>query len=278
MISSKSAVFLCVLTLITSVKVSAQHSLTKLWETEPTLSVPESVLFDAKAKLLYVSLIDGKAGEKDGKGGLAKVGTDGKIIDGGWITGLNAPKGLGKIGNLLYVADLDEVVIVNIAEGNVVQKIKVEGSSFLNDITIAQNGDIYVSDSNAAKVFLIKNNVASEYFKTPQRPNGLLSVKDGLLILDSGVLYKLDKSKNLQKLAEGFEKSTDGIEQVKPGEYIVSTWIGVVYYVNSKGEVQQLLDTRAESSNTADIGYDAAKKIVYVPTFNKNSVAAYQLK
>jgi hypothetical protein len=29
--------------------------------------------------------------------------------------------------------------------------------------------------------------------------------------------------------------------------------------------------------NAADIGYDKVKKIVYVPTFWKNSVVAYQL-
>jgi hypothetical protein len=39
-----------------------------------------------------------------------------------------------------------------------------------------------------------------------------------------------------------------------------------------------LLDTRQEKVNSADIGFDAAKRIVYVPTFYKNTVAAYELK
>jgi len=30
--------------------------------------------------------------------------------------------------------------------------------------------------------------------------------------------------------------------------------------------------------NTADIGYDPAKKVVYVPTFARKSIVAYQLK
>jgi hypothetical protein len=37
------------------------------------------------------------------------------------------------------------------------------------------------------------------------------------------------------------------------------------------------LDTKAAQSNTADIGYNAAEKVVYVPTFYKNKVAAYKL-
>ena len=49
----------------------AQHTLTKLWETDSALKVPESVLFDGENKVLYVSNIDGT--EPWGK--LAGIGT-----------------------------------------------------------------------------------------------------------------------------------------------------------------------------------------------------------
>src|SRR5690606_29614611 len=263
---------------LVSFQTTAQNSLEKLWETDPNLPVPESVLFDADAKVLYVSLIDGKGGEKDGKGGVALVNTDGTIKDANWVAGLNAPKGLGKYKGKLYVADLDEVVVVDIKSGKVDRKISVPDSKFLNDLTIDKSGNVYVSDSQTKKIHLIKKGTPSVYFESPERPNGLLALGKDLLILDNGNLYKLGKDKNLVKLAEGMEKSTDGIEEVKPGEYIVSCWIGVVYYVTDKGQVQTLLDTRESSTNSADIGYDAKKKIVYIPTFAKNSVAAYQLK
>src|SRR5262249_39078691 len=44
------------------------HKLTKLWETEASLKVPESVRYDAKRKVLYVSNIDGEPWAADGKG------------------------------------------------------------------------------------------------------------------------------------------------------------------------------------------------------------------
>lgn len=263
---------------LVSFQTTAQNSLEKLWETDPNLPVPESVLFDADAKVLYVSLIDGKGGEKDGKGGVALVNLDGTIKNANWITGLNAPKGLGKYKGKLYIADLDEVVVADIKTGKVEQKISIPSAKFLNDVTVDKSGTIYVSDSQTKSIFQVKNHVPSVYFESPERPNGLLALGNDLLILDSGKLYKLDKNKKLTQLAEGMEKSTDGIEQVKPGEYIVSCWIGVVYYVTDKGQVKTLLDTRESSTNSADIGYDAKKKIVYIPTFAKNSVAAYQLK
>ena len=58
---------------------------------------------------------------------------------------------------------------------------------------------------------------------------------------------------------------------------MVSCWSGTLWHINLKGEKKLLLDTRSTQMNTADIGYDKVKKIVYVPTFWKNSVVAYQL-
>jgi DNA-binding beta-propeller fold protein YncE len=266
-----------VLTAFTTIYAQAQHSLVQLWETEATLPIPESVLYSASEKLLYVAMIDGKPGEKDGKGGIAKVGLDGKIIAHDWIAGLDAPKGMGKMGNKLYVADLTAVVEIDTKSGKVTKRHEIEGAKFLNDLTVDAKGNIYVSDSETKKVHLIQKGKISTYFEELTRPNGLLAVGGDLLIADSGTLKRLGRDKKVTIIAEGMEKSTDGIEQVKPGEYIVSTWAGLVYYVTDKG-AEKLLDTSADKINAADIGYDPIKKIVYVPTFMKNSVVAYQLK
>ena len=108
--------------IITSCTSHAQHSVTKLWSTDSTLAVPESVLYDAQNKLLYTSLINGKPDSADGIGGIAKVGLDGKIINDKWVTGLDAPKGLGKYGNTLYAADLTQVDVIDIPSAKVVKK------------------------------------------------------------------------------------------------------------------------------------------------------------
>jgi hypothetical protein len=62
------------------------------------------------------------------------------------------------------------------------------------------------------------------------------------------------------------------------GEFIVSCWAGLVYYVYSDGKIELLIDSRSEKINTADIGFDPNTKRVFVPNFFKNSVTAYQLK
>jgi hypothetical protein len=67
--------------------ISAQnHSLVKKWQTDTLLKTPESVLYDAKGGILYVSNIDGAPDGKDGKGSIGKVGLDGKIIAVDWVS------------------------------------------------------------------------------------------------------------------------------------------------------------------------------------------------
>lgn len=260
---------------------SAQHQLVKLWSTDTILKVPESVLFDGKNSLLYVTNIDGKEPwGKDGKGSIGKVGLDGKIIAVEWISGLNAPKGMGLHKNKLYVADLTELVVIDINNGTVIERIAIEGSAGLNDVSTDENGTVYVTDSRARRVYEVKEGKASILLDSSKLkgPNGILKHKGSLYVLDAGSMYRMEKDGSLTKLAEGMEGGTDGIENISGDDYIVSTWGGVVYYVNADGTKQVLLDGREQKINSADIGYDAAKRIVYIPTFWKNSVVAYELK
>jgi hypothetical protein len=254
-----------------------QHSLTQLWESDSSLKVPESVLYDETGKLLYISNIDGASGEKDGKGSIGKMALDGKIIQADWVSGLHAPKGMAKSGNTLYVADVDAVAVIDIKKGAIVKRIPVEGAVFLNDITIDKKGIVYVSDTRAKKVHRIQNGKVSLHLDNLQSPNGLLIHGGKLYVLDNGGLYRQDNN-GLTKLADGMEPSTDGLENVQGNEFIVSSWIGAVYYVKEDGSKETLLETKDKKINTADIGYDAKRRIVYVPTFFRNTVVAYELK
>lgn len=273
--------FLVTLLSFIFIAAQAQHQLVKLWETDSILKVPESVLYDGKNKVLYVSNIDGKEPwGKDGKGSVGKVGLDGKIITVDWVSGLNAPKGMGLFKNKLYVADLTELVVIDVLKGEIIERIAIEGAVGLNDVSIGAKGVIYVTDSRARRVYEIKDKKPAVLLDSSKLkgPNGVLKHKGNLYVLDAGSMYRMGKGKILTKIAEGMEGGTDGIEHVTGDDFIVSTWSGVVYYVNADGSKQVMLDGRQQKINSADIGYDAAKRIVYVPTFWKNSVVAYQLK
>lgn len=254
-----------------------QHGLTKLWETDTVFRTPESVLFDGKGKRLFVSNIDGAPAEKDGKGFISIVGLDGKPISLEWIKGLNAPKGMGIYKNKLYVADLTELVVIDIKQGTIIEKIPVEGAVFLNDIVIDNKGIVFVSDTRSFNIYQYDQKRVSVTMRNLKRPNGLLMNEKDLLILDNGSLLALNLNGQLLQLMEGMDPSTDGIERVKADEYLVSAWEGVIYYVVANKTKEILLDTRKEKKNTADIGYDAKNRVLYVPTFFGNKLVAYKL-
>lgn len=256
------------------------QSLVPLWSTDSTLRVPESVYHDAKTERIYVSNIEGKgAWEKDGRGSISIITSSGKILSPYWVTGLHAPKGMGMFQDFLIVADIDSVVIIEPIRAQIVKKIYIEGAQALNDLSVDKRGNIYVSDSKTKKIHMIdglKLDV-SLYLDGLKGPNGVLFVDRTLYYVDAGGFYKVGKYKQKILIVDGLEGGADGIEQIDEENFIISCWSGTIYHVNLKGEKKLLLDTRSSQVNAADIGYDKKKKIVYVPTFYKNSVMAYQL-
>jgi sugar lactone lactonase YvrE len=271
---------LCSILMLATLLVAAQApQLVKKWETDTLLKVPESVLYDADAKVLYVTNIDGTdPWAQDGKGSVGKIGLDGKIIKVDWVDGLNSPKGMGLYKGKLYVADLKNIIVIDAATGKVDNTIEVAGSQGLNDVSIDNKGVIYVSDMPGKKIYRIENGKQEVILENLTRPNGVLAHNQEFFVLDNGILFKMNKDKTLTKITDGLEGGTDGIENVGGNNYIVSCWAGSIWHVNADGTKTNLLDTREKKINTADIGYDAKNKIVYVPTFWKNSVVAYELK
>lgn len=227
--------------------------------------------------MLYVSLIDGGAWARDGKGGVGKLTKTGKIISQVWITGLNAPKGLGKYGDMLYVADLDEVVEISISQGKIVRKLAIKDAENLNDLTVDKNGVVYVSDTKKNCVFKIQSNNATLYLDNLKSANGLKAIGDKLYILTGDGMYVSEGGKAPTKIC-ALEHGGDGIEPIGNGDFLVTEWVGYFYYVKKDGSKQLILDTHTTNNRTADIGYDAATRTVYVPTFLGKSVVAYKVQ
>ena len=257
----------------------AQHQLEQLWLT-PDLPIPESVLYvaDKKEPYLFVSLIDGEGNVADGQGGIATLTPEGQVIEKDWFTGLNAPKGMAVFNDRLYVADLTELVVISIKKQKLIKKIPIADSVFLNDVAVSTMGVVYVSDTRTNKVHRIENDEPSLYLNNISSANGLKVVGSNLVVGAGKELLIVGPDKQPLLLAKGFAQNIDGIEIAARGEFIVSCWAGLVYYVYSDGRLELMIDSQAEKINTADIGFDANSRQVFIPNFLKNSVTAYQLK
>jgi hypothetical protein len=258
------------------------HKLTKLWESEAALKVPEGVRLDAKRKVLYVSNIDGQPWEADGKGSIAKVGLDGKVIAAEWVTGLDCPKGLALSadGKWLYAADIGGIVVIDVRKGTIKNKIAIPEGIQLNDLVSDGKDTLYVSDSKGKKVYAVKNGKVSVHLDETvlKGPNGLLVHEGTLYVLDNNSLNQVLPDKSLKVLADGMAGGVDGLENVKGSDFLVSVWSGALWYVNADGSKELLFDGKAVQTSTADIGWDPATMTVYVPTFFKNSIIAFKVE
>lgn len=254
--------------------------LEKLWESSAGLRTPESVLYDPTEKMLYVSNINEKPWEKDNNGYITRHKEEnGNIINYNWIKDMSAPKGMGLLLGKLYVTNIDEVVEIDLNKAEITNRFRHQNAVNLNDIAIGSDGRIFVSDSKGDYLFEIHDGVMDVLFQSADgSTNGLFYENGRLLCGKQDKIVALDLN---TKTVSPFINETgpiDGIEGVGDSTYLISDWSGRVHLVQKDNPKLLLLDTTPGEINAADIEYDPVQKILYVPTFFKNSIVAYKLK
>ncbi|MBO0929614.1 SMP-30/gluconolactonase/LRE family protein [Fibrella aquatilis] len=258
--------------------------LTKLWESDTTLRVPESVLYDAAQDVLFVANIEGKSDALDGNGFISQLNLDGTLRKLNWATGLNAPKGMAVHRGKLYVTDVYRLLELNAETGQVEKTYDAVDpkNSFLNDVAVSPNGTVYVSDSRFDKIYRLKDGAWTVWLHGEQlnKPNGLLAIDNDNLLVGStkiGALRSINVgTQAITTIADGMA-ATDGIINDGKKGYFVSDWNGQVFFVEKDGTKQQLLDTRPAKVSAADITYIRGKKLLLVPTFFGNTIVAYKV-
>ncbi len=253
-----------------------QTGLEKVWETDTTMTTCESVLYDEDSRSLFVSNISGDPSAKDGNGFISILNPDGSVKQLKWSSGLNAPKGMAIMSKRLFVSDIDELTEIELSSGKIVARHSVRDAVFLNDVA-TDGKKVVVSDSQTGSIHAFQNGKMTLFASGQKGINGLEFDRNG-------TLYSLDERGLLKQAADGKTQEVindkvtggDGLVIIDKENFIVSRWQGEIYRI-SKGKEQLLLDTRAEESNTADIGFIRDQGLVLVPTFFRNKVVAYRL-
>lgn len=261
---------------------SAPVSLNQLWKSDTLLRTPESVQYDPKGKRLFVANMNKVNVENpDGDGFISVLSTDGKIKTLKWTTGLNDPKGMGILKNSLFVADLKDLVEIDLKTGKILNRHAALNAIMLNDVSVSPKGEVFVSDSRVHKLYRYADGKMELFLDDPnlQGPNGVFAEKDQLIVASagSGNLWKMDYATKKYTSWAMANKTADGILRYGD-DYLISCWHGEVYYVKPDGKVWKLIDSKNPQVNTADFGYIPQTKTVLIPNFYKNTVTAYQIK
>jgi sugar lactone lactonase YvrE len=259
----------------------------KLWSLSG-FNQPESVLADTKNKVLYVSNINGSPVEATGNGYISRLSESGKILDHKWVTGLGSPKGMASANGMLYVADLTFLRVIDIAKGKLVKSVEAANTKMLNDVTVDEEGNVYVTDLLAGGIYRYADNKIAPWFdhESIPHPNGIQYDKGELLIgswgkniqsdfstSEAGSIYRLNlksKTLTLDKNAE-LIGNLDGVS-VHGKKLITNDWLnGNVFEVSSDGT--KLLFNAGKGA--ADTSVAGGK--LYVPMMLDNRVDVFSL-
>jgi hypothetical protein len=258
-----------------------KFTLTEQWRTDTVLLTPESVIYDRKRDILYISNMNFEPRMKDMNGFISRMDRTGRITDLKWIEGLSSPKGMAIVGDTLYAADVDELVVMDINKGVIIRKIPVTAGRMLNDITSDNEGNLYIADTDDNKIHKYAGGKVNEWFTGIDGPNGLLFDGDRLLVASQALnnLSAIDIATKEHVILTDSLSHADGIAFTGiPGYYIVTDWEGEIFMINHDYSRTSLLRTKDIQMNTADIEFIQEERLLFVPTFFRNTVIAYKLE
>jgi sugar lactone lactonase YvrE len=255
------------------------ENIKKIWETDAVFKVPESVIYDPTNDIIYVSNINGDPTEEDSNGFISKLGIKGDVVELEWITGLNAPKGMGIIADTLFVADVNRVVKIDTRLEEIIAIYDADGATFLNDITIDNQGRVYISDSGLGAIYLLENDEISVFLPkgTFERSNGLSWFNNELYVGTKGMVMGVNPENRRHREVIEVDGGIDGLEIWNEQYFVFSDWTGKVQIADLIGNSRVLFDTTPISINAADIEVIGKSDLLLVPTFFDNRVMAYQI-
>lgn len=260
-----------------SIKAFSQH-LVEVWRTGPQLKTPESVPYSPEKQIIFVANINGNPADKDGNGFISQLNSDGTMKTRHWIDNLNAPKGMAIYEGKLFVSDIEQLVEIDIEKAKIVKRYPVPKAIFLNDVAADVNGTIFVSDSEAGKIYILKDGELKVWLEGNdfRQTNGLFT-ENGKLYAGSEVLKEIDFTTKTIRVIQTNCQGIDGLSKDELGNFVFSNWDGRIFYLQND-HLNKVWDSTADNINTADIFYAKNLKLLLVPTFFNNQVVAYRIE
>jgi hypothetical protein len=123
---------------------------------QPLYDAPDQAVWDSSSRSWYVSNLGGGISlDRDGYGWIVKLDETGEVIDPRWVENLDAPSGMVIAGKLLYLVDRDGLYEIDIATAKIKHLYKVAEPLFLNDVALGPDGELYMSDFSAQRIYRI---------------------------------------------------------------------------------------------------------------------------
>ena len=233
---------------------------------------PESIVFDARHHRYLVS------NKGDGKiialtaGGVKKV----------FNTDRRSCRGLHIVGNRLYAACDAGVGVIDLDSGRTVGVIEIPGRRFPNDLDDDRNGNLYLTDTGANRIFRIRlrDHAVSVFVrKGISHPNGILFDPKGRRFLVCS--WESHPRIWAVRLADGAVKTLvkpafghlDGLAADAAGRiYVSSGSTGKIYRYDPAFRQSPVVVSRGHGA-PADIYINQQENLLVIPNFGSHSVS-----
>lgn len=254
----------------------------------------ESVSYDAQGdRYVVVSTGVGNA-VRPNDGYISLLNPDGTVHTLKWIAPtptngvtLNDPRGSDISNRVLYVADLDTVRMFDMATGAPKGSHVVQGAMLLNDLEVASDGTIYVTDTGSAD--LTTNAV---YKITPQgqvskfatgdklnRPNGIAFDPQGnivVVLIGTSDVLTYSPAGQLLKTETSIDPGNDGLAILPDGtKYVSSVQRGTVARIRPNQAAELIA---ADIPSAASMALDSKRNQLVIPQNQQNAVTIVQLR
>lgn len=281
---------------------------------------PFGTVYDPTTSAWYVSNVDGvpsdPASLKDGKAYITKIPNSGGTLgqpDHTWVnTGLNAPTGIRLYNDKLYFADVDQLVVLDIATKAVVRSAVVTPSAqaqllglptFILDVAVdPSTGAAYAVDVTGGRIVKFQTPLTAGSTGTVIGSQGDYAGPSGIyydattarlvipeaginqfIMLPGGVSTVKTDGTGKMKLVVTTQNNLAFAGCEKDGAYYI---IGapkekLIYQVNATTGAKVAIQSVAEdgASGISDFGFDAApgSRTIAVPDASTNLVLFYKL-
>ena len=257
--------------------------------------LPGSVVVDEERDVYLVSNANENPNGPENNGFISRVSPEGKLEELKWIEGgrgevtLISPKGMAIRKDVLYVADIDVVRKFDVASGAPEGKVAVGKATFLNDIALAPNGVLYVTDTGfdvdpedgklvsnkRDAIFAIddKDNVSTLVEGTLlNQPNGVIADEKGLHVVSWSrpELYAVSWKGEVSGRTGIPATNLDGLVRLPDGHLLVTSWITTALLEGMPGGLFRPMITGLVTP--ADLAYDAKRRRIVIPLARDNSL------
>jgi sugar lactone lactonase YvrE len=253
---------------------------------------PESAPWDGATGSFYVSNIGPGPNNPLGRepdGYISKLSGEGRLVAAKWVTGLRSPKGIHRRGDDLLVADVGQLVVIDVAGAKIRETIDLDGlgAQFPNDVTVDdRTGDAYVSDMGRNAIYRLPAGAsAAEVWLESDKldgPNGLFLDGDTLMVASSGQdpdgNGPADRSPGRLLVVDLATKAVHPLGDMAPLgnldglEKLGSDWIVTgsdhIWRVTPDGKPTEL----GQLPHAADLGLRRGDRVAAIPTLSDNTV------